>query len=78
LLPRVPFDRPDRVRFFGNMGVFFGRFGTPVIVLKIAETPCFYRRMKHFFGQRLCVQWAVQFLPPPAALRNPSVLPNSL
>jgi hypothetical protein len=33
------FDRPDPVRFFGNIGFFCGRFGTTLILRKITETP---------------------------------------
>jgi hypothetical protein len=39
--PGPRFTRPDRVRFFGMIGVFFGLFGTTPIFRKAAKTPDF-------------------------------------
>jgi len=38
LVPRVRFDRPDRVRFLGFFGVLLGVFGEDSIFGKIAES----------------------------------------
>ena len=38
MVQRVPFDRPDPVRFFGIIQVFFGPFGPFFGRLRIAST----------------------------------------